>query len=265
MGKPKQRLKQLGLTFQERLLKKYFVRWHMSAILGAAIASGLLLDKLFLLLGLGSMGWRYALSVLGAYGVFFVLVRMWIWYAAGVAVQVGLGDFTSSKSRSSSGGSSALDIPDFGGAGTGAQAEFAGFGGGDSGGGGASDLFDAPVISSSGGGGGGGGGFDIDLDDGFWIVLLLAILVAVICGAGAYLVWMAPEILPEVALECAIGAGLVKQLKNPESGWAGRLLWKTWIPLTIITVSAYFAGMFIQMTCPSATHVRAALHCAVTQ
>ena len=253
MGKQKQRLKQVGLTFQEKLLKKYFVRWHMSAILAATIASGLLLDRLFLHFGFGSMGWRYALSVVGAYGAFFLLVRMWVWYAAGVAVQVGFGD----------GDWGPIDELDFEGGPPDSDVAFAGFQGGDSGGGGVSDLFDAPVVS--GGGGGGGGGLDIDLDDGFWIILVLALLVAVICGAGAYLVWMAPEILPEVALECAIGAGLVKQLKNPESGWAGRLLWKTWIPLTIVVVSAYFAGMFIQKTCPSATHVRAALHCAATQ
>lgn len=265
----KQRLKQIGLTFQERLLKRYFVRWHMSAILGATVASGLLLDRALLFLGMGSMGWRYALSVLGAYGFFFLLVRMWVWYAAGVAVQISLPSFRSSSSRSSSG----FDLPDIdlGGGGGKSEIGFSGFRGGDAGGGGASDLFDAPVVSSmgGGGGGGGGGGFDldlgIDLDDGFWVLLILAVLVIVILCAGGYVVWMAPEILPEVALECAIGAGLVRQLKNPEAGWAGRLLWKTWIPLTVVMVVAFLAGAFIQGTCPGATNVRAALHCAATQ
>jgi hypothetical protein len=55
----------------------------MSLILAATVASGLLLDKTCLLLGFESMGWRYALSVLGAYGFFFLAVRMWVWYAAG--------------------------------------------------------------------------------------------------------------------------------------------------------------------------------------
>jgi len=256
-------LKQIGNAFKDRLLKRYFVRWHMSAILAATIASGMLFDKTFLWFGMDGMGWRYALSVLGAYGMFFLLVRMWVWYAAGVAVQISLPHLD---------GNDVADginmIPGGGGGGGGGNVGFTGFHGGDAGGGGASDLFDAPTsISTGGGGGGGGGGFDlgIDLDEGIWILIVLAILVAIICGAGAYLIWMAPEILPEVALECAVGAGLVKQLKDPTAGWAGRLLWKTWIPLAIVMVAAFFAGAFIQSTCPGATHVRAALHCAVTQ
>jgi hypothetical protein len=258
----KGRLKNLGVSFQEKLLKRYFVRWHMSLILMATVASGLLVDKALLHLGLGTMSWRYAISVLAAYGFFFLAVRMWIWYAAGVAVTISLPDLN---------GTGDIGIPDvpIGGKGIGYGPGFSGFSGGDSGGGGASDLFDAPAISSGGGGGGGGGGssfdFSLDLDEGFWILLVLAVVVIVVAMAGGYLIWMAPEILPDVALECAIGAGLVKQLKDQDAGWAGRLLWKTWIPLVIVMIVAAFAGSFIQDMCPGATTVRAALHCAATQ
>jgi uncharacterized membrane protein YfcA len=58
---------------------------------------------------------------------------------------------------------------------------------------------------------------------------------------------------------------LVTQLKDQDAGWAGRLLWKTWIPLVIVMIVAAFAGSFIQDMCPGATTVRAALHCAATQ
>jgi hypothetical protein len=253
----KQKLKQIGLSFQERLLKRYFVRWHMSAILAATVASGLLVDKAFLHLGLSSMGWRYTLSVLAAYGFFFLTVRMWVWYAAGVAVTISVPDFTGN------GRSMDIGFPNFGG---GAEGEpgFTGFSGGDSGGGGASDLFDAPTISTGGGGGGGGFDLDLDLDEGFWILLVLAVVVIVVACAGGYLIWAAPQILPDVALECAAGAGLVKQLKDQDAGWAGRLLWKTWIPLLLVMAIAFIAGAFIQSTCPGATSVRAALHCAAT-
>lgn len=258
MGK-KNRGKVIVTSFKDRLLKRYFVRWHMSAILAATVGSGLLLDRTFLHIGFVDMGWRYALSVLGAYIFFFLLVRMWVWYAAGVAVQLSL------PRHSDPGVDGALDLIPGGGGG---NAGFSGFHGGDSGGAGASDLFDGPILTSSGGGGGSSGSdwsLDLDLDEGIWILAVLAILVAVICGAGVYLIWMAPEILPEVALECAIGAGLVRQLKQPEAGWAGRLLWKTWIPLVLVMAVAFFAGLFIQSTCPGATHVRAALHCAMTE
>lgn len=243
----KKKLKQLGLSFQDRLLKRYFVRWHMSVILAATVGSGLLIDRVFLHSGFGDMGWRYALSVLGAYGFFFVLVRMWVWYAAGVAVSMSLPDV--------------WDIDD--GIADDDDAMFSGFAGGDSGGGGASDAFDVPALSPSGSGG--GLNLDVDLDDGFWILLVLALLAAIVCGAGVYLIWMAPQILPDVALECAVAAGLVKGLKQPEAGWARRLLWKTGIPLIVVLAAAYFAGGYIQSTCPGATHARAALHCVATR
>lgn len=244
-------------TFKEKLLKKYFVRFHMSLILGATVASGVLIDKVLLHTGFESMGWRYALSVLGAYAVFFGLVRMWVWYAAGVAPRVGDIDLDEL-------GDAADLLPGRGGGGS-PNVGFSGFRGGSSGGGGASDAFDAPVIPSiSSGGGGGGGGFDlnIDLDEGFWILLVLAVLVLVICLAGGYLIWMAPEILPEVALEAAVGAGLLRQVKTDSAGWAGRLLWKTWIPLFCVMGIALFAGVFMQSACPEAKTARGALYCA---
>ncbi len=256
------KLQKIGLTFKEKLLKRYFVRWHMSAILAATVASGVVIDKGLLAVGFGSMGWRYAVSVLGAYGVFFLLVRMWIWYAAGIQPKVPDFDLPDDVPLPSGGG----------GGGSVAEVGFHGFQGGDAGGGGASDLFDPAVTPGSGGGGSSGGGFggslDLDIsvdDEGIWILLALAVLVLIIAGAGGYLIWMAPEILPEVALECAIGAGLVRQLKDEGSGWAGRLLWKTWIPLVIVMVAAFAVGSFIQSTCPGAVSARAALTCAVTE
>jgi hypothetical protein len=231
----------------------------MSAILAATVSSGLLLDKGLLHLSFHDMGWRYAVSVLGAYGVFFLLVRMWIWYAAGIQPKVPDFDVPDDIPLPSGGGGGGR-VPDV---------AFRGFHGGDAGGGGASDLFDAAVTPSSGGGGGGGGmslDFDLSVDDeGIWVLLALAVLVLIIAGTGGYLIWMAPEILPEVALECAIGAGLVRQLKDEGAGWAGRLLWKTWIPLVIVMAAAFAAGAFLQSTCPGAVSARAALACAAAQ
>jgi hypothetical protein len=257
LARKKSRFVNLGKQFKEGLLKKYFVRWHMSLILAATIASGILIDKLFLHLGFGLMGWRYALSVLGAYGLFFCFVRLWVWYAAGIAPRVDLPDLDGVEAAPD-----ALNLVPGPPSHPAGLPEFASFRGGDAGGGGASDLFDS--LPDTGGSGIGNIDLNIDLEDGWWILLILAILVAVLCGAGIYLIWMAPEILPEVALEAAIGAGMVKVLKEPQKGWAGRLLHRTWVPLVIVLCCAYAAGYFIQKTCPGATHVRQALACAVT-
>ena len=234
--------------FKAKLLKKYFVRFHMSLILGATVASGVLIDKGLLQLGFDAMGWRYAFSVLGAYGLFFGLVRLWVWYAAGIAPRVGDSDLDYV-------GDAADLLPGRGGGSP--HPVFTGFHGGDAGGGGASDLFDAPSLPT------GGGGIDlsIDLDEGFWILIVLAVLVLVICLAGGYLIWMAPEILPEVALEAAVGAGLLRQVKTDSAGWAARLLWKTWIPLVCVMGIAFFAGSFMQSECPEAKTARGALYC----
>src|SRR5260221_10374694 len=230
----------------------------MSLLLAATIATGVLLDKAMLALGFGTMGWRYALSVLGAYGAFFLLVRMWVWYAAGVAPSL-----TDSMDEDAA-ETAAEWLPGPGRSG-GSALDTVRFEGGDSGGAGASDAFDV-VASADSGGGGSGGGLDFDGGgDEFWVLVVIAVVLAVICGAGAYVIFAAPQILPEVALEAALGAGMLKKLNKEEPGWAGRLLRRTWIPLLVVLVMAFFAGRFIQWHCPTATSARAALHCAVTQ
>ena len=138
---------------------------------------------------------------------------MWVWYAAGVAVQLSLPDSLPDLEN--------VPLPSIRGGGRTERASLD-FTGGDAGGGGASDLFDSPMISSGDDGGGGGFDLDLDLDDGFWILFALAVFVIIIAASGGYLIWMAPEILPEVAIECAIGAGLVRQLKDSQRvGQAG--------------------------------------------
>jgi hypothetical protein len=51
---------------------------------------------------------------------------------------------------------------------------------------------------------------DFDLGDEGIVLVLLALLVLVIFGAGAYPVYAAPEILAEAAFEAVLAAGLIK-------------------------------------------------------
>lgn len=238
-------------SFTQALLKR-FVRFHMTLILLATIAAGVQVDHV-LREPLHSMPWRYGLAVLAAYGVFFGLVRMWIWYAAGIPPA--FPDLSGALDSNSSLAGGRLP----------GQPGFSGFGGGDSGGAGASSSWGVgdslPAVST--GGGGGSGGFDVDLDDGAWVLVLLAIFVAVICGAGAYVIYMAPEILPEVALEAALATGLVRAARKMErNNWAGKLLYKTFVPLVIVLITASVIGFFIQAQCPKAGRVAEALRCS---
>ena len=264
--------------FKEKILKRYFVRFHMSLILVATIASGLSIDKLLLAVGLTSMTWRYPVAVLLAYLVFLLLVRIWVWWVTGIQIKLAIDLFNSGDTVETG-----LDVgSDMLSGGSEAGEGFVGFSGGSSGGGGASDTFASSLlaetppsvspVSSGGGGGSSSGGswfssFDIDLDlgDAWWIVLLLAILVIVICGAGGYLIWIAPEILPEVALEVALAGGLMGATKRlEERGWVGGLVRSTCIPLLLVLLAAGTVGFFIQASCPSATRVMEALACPET-
>ena len=66
---------------ERRIAHDYFVRFHMSVILAAVIASGVLASKCLMALGM-SIRFRYPIAVLASYGVFLLLIRVWIWYVS---------------------------------------------------------------------------------------------------------------------------------------------------------------------------------------
>ena len=65
-------------TFRRRILKTYFIRFHMGLVLTAVVASGVLGSRLLLYAGVRSMGLRYAIAVILSYAVFLLMVRIWI-------------------------------------------------------------------------------------------------------------------------------------------------------------------------------------------
>ncbi|QOY91633.1 hypothetical protein [Paludibaculum fermentans] len=263
----------LGQKFRQRVLRQYFVRFHMSLLLLATTSSGVLASKLLLMAGLTSVLVRYPLAVLLAYFVFVGLMRIWVAYV--------LLDVPSRKPTGSGLGSGLdpgnIDFPFWGGSSSGGGPSLGGgsamsFGGGDSGGGGASDVWgvaDTRVAPVSSGGGGGGHGFsfpsldlDIDLDDGIWILALLALLVLVLFGAGGYLIYAAPQILPDIALNALLASCLTGAAKKAEAkGWLRSVLGVTWIPLLLILVTTIGLAVAVHKTCPSAPKLLDALSC----
>lgn len=258
--------------FRQRVLRQYFVRFHMGLLLMATTSSGVLASKLLLMAGLTSVLVRYPLSVLIAYLIFVGLTRLWVAY---VLIDV------PSKKRAGGGWGSGLDVGDVdipfwggsssGGGGMGGGGTSMSFGGGDSGGGGASDVWGvadttaSPV--SSGGGGGHGFSFpsldlDIDLDDGIWILALLALLVLVLFGAGGYLIYAAPQILPDIALNALLASCLTGAAKKAEAkGWLRSVFGATWIPLLLILLTTAGLAVAVHKTCPSAPKLLDALSC----
>ena len=264
----------LAQRFKERILHGHFVRIHMSLILTAVTMSGVLTSKGLLEAGVVSLRFRYPVAVLCSYLVFLGLVRIWIWYvcrrqaaASGSGSGSGwiLGNFDFGGRGGSGGGGG-------GGGSGGVGGGSVRFGGGDSGGGGASSLWEAdaaagpsaPMPAPVPSGGSRWSLPDIDLgggDDGWEIVLLLAALVLAIVLAGGYLIYVAPQILPEAAWQAVLASTLTRVKKDDHHGWMTGVMKSTVLPFAIVMVLAGALGWVAHKHCPTATKLVAVFSC----
>src|SRR5262245_41241315 len=203
--------------YKQSVRQGFFVRFHMMLILTGIVLSGVGINKLLLELGVSSMPVRYPIAICVSYLIFFLLIRLWIWYIS----------IAQTKTRSKRSHDSDFEVFDlvtghiegeFGNA----EGQDWSYGGGRSGGGGASDSWaDAATPMStlqSGGefsiahsppspGGSGSSILDglsgIDSDEGGFLLvillLILGLLLFAIFGAGIYIIYQAPAILSEAA------------------------------------------------------------------
>lgn len=258
LSKPSLSKQSLAASFKRRILHGFLVRFQMSLILTAVVASGVTSSKLLLLAGVHSLRLRYPIAVLISYGVFLGLVRVWLWY---VSIRRGAG-FGSVDIEG--GGFS------WGGSGGGAGSSPVRFGGGSSGGAGASDSWGEPAESNfvalpapSSGRGGGSWFPDLDLNldgDGVWVLVLLAVLILGIVLAGGYLVYAAPEILPEAAWQFAL-AGALKKAASQDGEWMPGVMRSSAIPFVIVLLLATGLGWGAHHACPSAAKLMQVFHC----
>ena len=249
------------------LTKHFSLRLHMTLILVATFAVGLLTVHGLFAIHVAKLWMRYAIAVLVAYGAFLGLLKIWLFYFA-VCIR-------HAHASNSSGGVDISDFCDFSGGGTssGSSSSISDFGsgGGKFGGGGASGSWGPaepqPVIvapvKSSGGGSSSGSGFGLDLDGDEIILVLIIIAVATaIIGAGAYLIWAAPTILSDTAFNAVLASALIhktKKVSHPE--WVGSVVHATAIPFAIVFSLTVLMGWYAQHICPSALRVRDAIHC----
>lgn len=253
--------------FRQRILRQYFVRFHMGLILAGTTATAIIASKLMLTAGLQVVLWRYPLALAAAYLAFLGMTRLWVSYVLigrpgrgvlGVLDQVN------------------VDVPGFsadltgGSSGSGGASSFS-FGGGDSGGGGASSSWDAGGSSAAEvaapSSGGGGSWFpsldlDIDFDDGIWILVALAALIAVVFGSGLYLIYAAPSILPDVACNALLASCLTGAAKRAQQqGWMESVWRSTRIPLLLILGMTLVLAFTVHHHCPGAAKLAEALSC----
>ena len=251
----------LAERFKQGVLHGFLLRFQMSLILTAVVASGVLSSKLLLLAGFHSLRLRYPIAVLVSYGVFLGLVRVWLWY---VSIRRGvvnrMGGLDGSGFTWGGGG-------EWGGGSGGSSVEF---GGGASGGGGASDSWGeaaggefvaVPTPAPAGGGGSWFPSLDFELDgDGVWVLILLAVLILGIVFAGGYLVYAAPQILPEAAWQFAL-AGALKKASTEDGDWMPGVLRSSAIPFIVILILAAVLGFVAHHACPTAAKLLQVFSC----
>jgi hypothetical protein len=251
----------LARRFKERILHGYCVRFHMGMILAAVMASGVLASKGLLECGIHSLRLRYPLAVLASYLVFLLLVKVWVWYVSLRQVPgVDLGNLNVGDIGSPGGGG--------GGGGSGGAFHF---GGGSSGGGGASDSWGgegSEVVSSASAPSSSSGSWFTDFsldgdlgDDGWVILLLLVVLVLVILCTGGYLVYVAPQILPEAAWQAVLASTLTRVSKEAHHGWMSGVLRSTAIPFAAVLLVAGALGWTAHRHCPEAARLVDVFHC----
>ena len=213
------------LRLKRRLEQDSFPRIQMSLIVGVTGAAGLLFYFVMLELGVTSMALRYPLALLMAYGVFLLL--LWLW------LRTKAEDY--------------LDIPDFSGSGSSGSGDctpaFEGSGG-HFGGGGASGSFDMPTGADSSPLSDAVGAVG-DADE-LAIPLLVIVFAVGLALASFYVVYVAPMLFAELLVDSALSYALYRRIKATDSPhWVESAVRRTALPfvLTAVFVSATGAAM----------------------
>jgi hypothetical protein len=228
-----------------RLMNRSAPRIQLSLILLCTGMTGFLTSYLLLRLGMSSMSLRYPLSIVAAYCVFLLSLRVWLHLQRHSALELIPDIDPFDVDIGSDGGSFGGEQFGFGGG-----AEFAGGGAGGS-------VGDSVSTASSSTGSGRSllDGLDLDLDEGWWIVLaIVAILGGII--ATLYVIYIAPVLLAEILVDGVLLAGLYKRMKRVEQRhWLRSALRRTVIPALVVMIFLTVAGYALQRAVPGAHSV----------
>jgi hypothetical protein len=252
----------LKQRFAKKIKERFFLRFHMVLILVATILCGLLASKLLLLVPVKNIILRYPMAVIFSYLVFFVLIKMWLWYisiAKPFKTDDTVGNIVSSIPDPSVGSTTIEEVPRWGG----------GLGG-RSGGGGASSSFGGQVSSvqenltpaSSGSSSSSGGIIDAagditsGIDDDSFILIVFGILLAVIFGSSIYLIIDAPHILSDAAFNFLLATSLIRGYRTmSKPDWIGGVFRSTYIPFFIVLLISTVVAWLIHARFPQVTKI----------
>ena len=255
---------------KKRLLRDGSPRIQLSVILFVTALTGFLTSFLLLQIEIDSMAFRYPFAVCISYCVFLLLLRIWLWFQRqeSPSIEVNVNDldgvdlpFPTLSSDSS------------------ADVDFEFKGGGDFSGGGAGGDWDegggtttpAPVgfantsspqataLKTAGDSKSGGSSFldglDLDLDEAFWIAIIIIALAGAFI-ALFYVIYIAPVLLAEILVDGALAAGIYQRVKKIDRRyWLKTAVKKTILPVLVIAVCFSIAGYGMQDVAPEARSI----------
>ncbi|MDT8992048.1 hypothetical protein RQP54_14340 [Curvibacter sp. APW13] len=231
---------------RQQLERHSFPRLQMSLLVGITGAAGFVASFVLLHAGLLTMWVRY----LAAFGVAYLafLALLWLWLRTKVDDYLDLPDL--SGGNWPSGGSADLSSVDAVGIHSG--------GGGDFAGGGASASFDAPAPAVTDSGSGIGDvvgdavGSVADADELAIPLLVLALAVALVFSS-LYMVYTAPALLAEVAVDGLFAAGLYRKLRGLEPDhWLQTAIKRTLLPFALTAALVSGVGWGLEQAAPGA-------------
>jgi H+/Cl- antiporter ClcA len=97
---------------------------------------------------------------------------------------------------------------------------------------------------------------DADADEKIWLVVLALALAFSALIAVAYVVYSAPVLLTEVALDAeSCPASTEVSVVHDDGNWVGAVWRRTWLPALIVIVCVSGAGYFLQRAVPDARSI----------
>lgn len=227
---------------RRRLLQKSIPRIQVSLILSLTALAGFLTSFSLLHLGVPWMWLRYPIAIAIAYCTFLVLLALWLWL----------------QRRNLDPDPPDLDLDlDFSSSELSGPAESSSFGGGgDFGGGGAGGSWGESVSTSSAEGSSDASassiGFDLDLEEGWLIVIAIVALVGGLV-ASFYIIYIAPALLAEILVDGVLVAGLYRRVKHIEQRhWLRAAVRRTLLPALLTALCFTVAGYALQKAVPEA-------------
>lgn len=228
------------------LERKSHPRLQMSLMVALTGAAGALSSVLMLHLGLHNMALRYPLALLVAYGFFMFL--LWLWLRTDASDYDNAPDAADLLSSITPRGGSAPETV------------FRSGSGGDFGGGGATGDWGVGSLASDSADAVGGVGKSLgavaeadDLGPPLVAIALALVLVLGLAIAGCYLIYSAPVLLAEVAVDGALSYALYRRVGNEDPRhWLGTALRRTALPFILCAVLVAGIGWGLQAAAPEA-------------